>query len=188
MFLSVLTELEKCEKKMRKLFYGEKVKLSHFHEEDFAILEAEQWDSEVVRNLAYDALNVYTAEDWQTACQSERDKSFNFAIRKLDDSFLGYVFLDEIQLKNRAAELGIGIFGQGYGKEALALVLDFAFFDLNLHRVNLTVNANNPAAIKAYEACGFVREGTARAAVFQDGKWLDQYNYGILANEWTARR
>jgi RimJ/RimL family protein N-acetyltransferase len=53
------------------------------------------------------------------------------------------------------------------------LATDFAFRDRNLQRIWLTVFADNPRAIRAYEKAGFEMEGTLRRAYFVDGRWRD---------------
>jgi RimJ/RimL family protein N-acetyltransferase len=63
--------------------------------------------------------------------------------------------------------------GQGYGKEALRLALDFCWNHLNLNRVQLVVFRHNSRAIGAYAAAGFRKEGRLRKAAFIDGEWVD---------------
>lgn len=53
--------------------------------------------------------------------------------------------------------------GQGYGRDAVRLLLDYAFRLRNQHRADLSVNGNNERAIRAYKACGFIEEGRSRA-------------------------
>jgi RimJ/RimL family protein N-acetyltransferase len=79
---------------------------------------------------------------------------------------------------HRSAELGIRVGresdrGRGIGKAAVALALDYAWNHLNLLRVQLRVIADNPRAIGAYKATGFVVEGRHRAASFIGGRWQD---------------
>ena len=70
---------------------------------------------------------------------------FLFAIRLLDsNALIGYVELDGILWTHRVSGVSIAIgeakhWGQGYGYEVMPLVLRFAFDELNLHRVQLTV-------------------------------------------------
>jgi RimJ/RimL family protein N-acetyltransferase len=63
--------------------------------------------------------------------------------------------------------------GKGYGKEALSLVLQYAWRTLNLNRVQLKVFAHNERALHAYLAAGFEQEGRLRRAAFIDGRWQD---------------
>ena len=73
--------------------------------------------------------------------------------------------------------------GRGMGTFAVLSMLRHAFYDLNLHRVELSVLATNEAAIGMYEKCGFSREGTRRQACYKQGKFVDMYEYGILRGE-----
>jgi RimJ/RimL family protein N-acetyltransferase len=63
-----------------------------------------------------------------------------------------------------------------------------AFTRLALHRVALTVFEFNTRAIRAYQKCGFAIEGSARGAIFRDGRFWDEIHMSILADEWEARR
>ena len=85
--------------------------------------------------------------------------------------------------------MGIGpaeLRGQGLGTEALQLLLQFAFEELNLRRVGLTVLAYNERAIKTYQAAGFVEEGVIREAAERDGSRYDLLIYGLLRDEWEG--
>lgn len=78
--------------------------------------------------------------------------------------------------------------GRGLGGETTELMLHYAFNILNLHRVQLIVFAGNPAAIRAYEKAGFVREGVLREAMKHNGEWADFIQMGVLEHEWRARQ
>jgi RimJ/RimL family protein N-acetyltransferase len=77
--------------------------------------------------------------------------------------------------------------GKGYGNEATRLALGFAFNELNLHRVQLTVFDYNSRAIHLYEKLGFQQEGIYREFLQRDGRRFDMYLYGLLRHEWEAR-
>lgn len=76
--------------------------------------------------------------------------------------------------------------GKGYGSEAMRVALAFAFHELNLHRVQLTVFSYNERAIALYEKLGFQRDGTLREFLQRDGRRYDMYLYGLLRREWEA--
>ena len=102
-----------------------------------------------------------------------------FAIRNVfHPPIIGYLALTNIHPVHRSAELGIRIGaaadrGKGYGQAALALALKYAWNNLNLHRVQLTVFAHNTRAIGSYHAAGFEEEGRLTHAAFIDGQWVD---------------
>jgi catechol 2,3-dioxygenase-like lactoylglutathione lyase family enzyme len=66
------------------------------------------------------------------------------------------------------------------------VLVDYGFTELGLHRIQLTVNGDNPAAIAAYRKAGFVEEGRRREAFYRGGRWIDHVQMGILAREQRA--
>ena len=93
-----------------------------------------------------------------------------------------------IDWKNRKAVQGIFIgekeyWGRGYGSDAIRALLGFAFREMNLHRVYLSVYDYNERAIRCYEKCGFRHEGRLRKARFSDGRYHDELMMGILREE-----
>src|SRR4051794_15589693 len=108
------------------------------------------------------SLERLQAEFDQNAAKGGRDGA-SFAI-EVDGTFIGTCGLFNADDPAQTTELGIGIgdkdyWGQGYGREAVALLADYAFRMLNRRKIWLRVWANNERAIRAYRACGFVEEG-----------------------------
>jgi RimJ/RimL family protein N-acetyltransferase len=127
------------------------------------------------------------AEYEQEAAKGGRDGA-SFAI-EADGQFIGQCALFNFNETAHTCELGIAIgdrayWGRGYGREAVALLLDYAFRLRNFHKVWLTVQGNNDRAIRAYAACGFVEEGRLRAHVWSNGRYVDLVQMGILREEW----
>nr|AUN37559.1 GNAT family acetyltransferase [uncultured bacterium] len=125
---------------------------------------------------------------------TERDhEGFALAVRLLySDDMIGYVDISGIQWTHGTGWLTIGIGNpahrnKGFGTEAMHLTLRFAFSELNLHRLQLTVFSYNEGAIHLYEGLGFTREGAYREHLLRDGKRYDMLLYGMLASEWRAR-
>lgn len=91
----------------------------------------------------------------------------------------------------RSAEVGImlgdkTVWNQGYGSEAMSLLLCHGFETLNLNRIYLRVYAGNKRAIRAYEKVGFVHEGRMRQAVYKHGSYSDVLYMSVLREEWDA--
>jgi len=108
-------------------------------------------------------------------------------------TFIGQCGLRNFNETDRTCELGIAIgdreyWGRGYGRDAVLLLLNYAFRVRNLRKVSLRTNGNNERAIRAYRACGFIEEGRLRRHVWSDGAYIDLVHMGVLRDEWDAGR
>ncbi len=178
---------------MNKLLVGSQVRLTACTSADVPTLLRWHQDPEFLRMLdsrpARPASESALA-DWIRESDSSKN-AFLFGVRPVDaGELLGTVELEGIQWTHGVAWLAIGIGiehqGKGIGTETMRLALDFAFRELNLHRVQLTVFGYNTRAIQLYERVGFIREGSYREFLHRDGKRYDMYLYGLLRREWEA--
>ena len=92
---------------------------------------------------------------------------------------------------DRKARFVIGLFhpgllNRGTGTIATRLLLQQAFEQMSLHRVDLRVLAFNERAIAAYRKCGFRPEGVERESAWIDGKWYNDIMMSILEHEYRA--
>lgn len=97
----------------------------------------------------------------------------------------GFFNLDR---RNRCSEFGIMIgdkhsWNQGYGTEAVRMLVQHGFNTLNLNRIYLRVLDNNSRAIRTYEKVGFKHEGRQRQADYKDGRYIDLLVMSILKDE-----
>ncbi len=105
---------------------------------------------------------------------------------------IGTVAFDHIDWRVHMAEFGIMIgekdyWNQGYGTDAVRLLLHHGFNTLNLNRIFLHVFTTNPRAIRAYEKAGFTLEVRERQAEYRNGKYIDLLLMGILKSEFIER-
>ncbi len=102
---------------------------------------------------------------------------YQFAVEDGGGDLVGRCGLIRVDWKNRLGEIGIMIGtpyrGRGYGTEAMELLCRFAFREMNLHKLKVSVFAFNKAAIRCYEKNGFVQEGLLKAEIFRDGAYQD---------------
>lgn len=77
--------------------------------------------------------------------------------------------------------------GNGYAREAVAAVLDFAFGTLRLHRVWADCDPRNVASCRVVERLGFRLEGRLRENYWLKAEWCDSAVYAILEQEWRDR-
>jgi RimJ/RimL family protein N-acetyltransferase len=149
-----------------------------------------QWlnEPELVRLLtSYRPIDPNSFSSWFT--NIGRDGSILFGIRYLpENKLIGTLHFTAINNIHRSSEIAIKIGDlqhrkKGYGRQALSLAVQFAWEDLNLHRLALTVYHDNEPAIKAYQAVGFELEGRLRRAIHVKGTWKDLLIMSILRPE-----
>jgi RimJ/RimL family protein N-acetyltransferase len=175
---------------------GERVRLRGVRDDDLPALA--KWDMDPGRMAT---LSHWVAPPSEAAAKeriakwSANDKGdLGFAIETLDDPpvLVGHIGLWGAHPKDRCATLGIALgreyIGCGYGTDAMRVIVGYAFRELGLHRIQLSVASFNPAGIRAYEKAGFVEEGRHRESVLHDGRWYDQVLMSILDHQWAARR
>jgi RimJ/RimL family protein N-acetyltransferase len=174
------------------MWQGQRVRLTGLTKEDMKSAATWYNDAGFLRLLDAKAARPRSEEDLGKWLEEEQKnpRSFPFAVRLLDsDTLIAVLVLDGILWSHGVAWLSIGIgdrdnWGKGYGREAMTLLLNYAFRELNLHRVQLTVFEYNERAIALYERLGFQREGVYREFMQRDGQRYDMYLYGLLSREW----
>src|SRR4051812_48426471 len=111
--------------------------------------------------------------------RSTRDNVEMRLVRRLeDDAIVGFANLAEIiRGKLQQAFLGYGAVaahtGRGYMTEGLELVLDLAFGELGLHRVEANIQPGNDASRRLAERVRFVQEGFSASYLMIGGAWRD---------------
>ncbi|WP_127532202.1 GNAT family N-acetyltransferase [Paenibacillus kobensis] len=123
---------------------------------------------------------------------SSEQKGFVIADR-LTEQYIGQIDLFELDWKNRSAEFGMVIgnallHGRGIGTEAVRLLQQFVFMELNLNRLQLEVYEYNKKAIRCYTKCGFREEGRLRERHFSQGRYCDVVIMAILREAYVERQ
>ncbi|MGE8203116.1 GNAT family N-acetyltransferase [Heyndrickxia sp. NPDC080065] len=177
------------------IFISEKVKLAALLEEDLEKIPAWYNDTEFAH--LFDALPAAPKtksqlDKWYESF-SDSNSQYLFAIKTVNtNEFIGYIEVSDILWNHRVGWLAIAIGeknqrGNGYGYESLKQALNFAFYELNLHRVQLTVFSYNKPAIALYKKLGFQQEGIYREFIHRNGETHDMLLFGLLKREWESR-
>ena len=181
---------------MKDIFKGNLVRLSAMDSEEVGkVFSIQGRDSELMRLMDTGPTRLHSAKASSKFIEKmiEEDTPANhfFSIRALDDNrLLGDIDIDVINnWGSRDAFVGLGIYerenwGKGYGTDAMRLIVQFGFIELNLRRITLTVFEYNPRAIRSYEKCGFQVEGRMRGRILKDNKRWDLLFMSILRDEW----
>ena len=106
--------------------------------------------------------------------------------QKQDQTLIGQCDLLKYRREHRNAEIGYALarpaWGKGYATEALHALVNFAFNEMALHRLEAIVLPFNASSIRVLEKLGMQREGTKREAYFVDGQFMDLICFGLLAD------
>jgi [ribosomal protein S5]-alanine N-acetyltransferase len=133
----------------------------------------------------YRPQNWYHHDSFWLNSDNDQSRIF-FAIRlPQGPQIVGFVQIYSIHLGDRSARIAIRIgesahYGKGYGREALALAVEYCRRHLNLGRVEITVFKNNAVARRIFTDLGFVEEKIERRALYIDGRWIDVISMALL--------
>ena len=175
-----------------KKMIGEKVYLSPQDSGD-ALLYVEWLNNyDVSKYVDQHVKNINLNSEREYLEKNESDR-YNFAIvDKETDKLIGSIGLSHVKNIHRTAELGIFIgdtnyLSHGYGSDAIKLLLDFAFNQLNLNNIMLKAISNNKRALKAYSKCGFKEFGVWEKSHFYDGQYYDLVYMNITRDDFNNK-
>jgi RimJ/RimL family protein N-acetyltransferase len=183
---------------MNDIFTGKLVRLSAFDPEEMS-KAISRWNrnSEYFRLLNWSARPMQSpkaASKWMEEEVGEMSPaSYFFSIRTLaEDKLIGELGLDVVNWNGCDAFVGLGIgeteyWSKGYGTDVMNILLRFAFSEINLRRISLSVFEYNPRAIRSYEKAGFRHEGRMRQILNKEGKRWDMLYMGIQREEWLEQ-
>ena len=110
--------------------------------------------------------------------------AFGIFLQKTDkligDISLTQIAKGDVQSCNTGFTLDEEHNAKGYTTEALQLVVDFAFKELRLHRIEAGAMPDNLASIRVLEKAGFKKEGIAKENLKINGKWTDHQILAII--------
>lgn len=172
---------------------GEKVRLWAVERED--LLKNYIWQNDP--NVIYLAglrpypKSFFEIENWYNDLLSNPTVK-SFAIKTKEGEYIGNIELSEIDFRIRKAELGIFIgegdfLNKGYGRDAVNVLLKFAFKQMNLNRVSVKIVEYNQKAVEFFQECGFQKEGILKQAFYYDNKYYNIILYGLLKEEYEKK-
>lgn len=152
-------------------------------------------DSGVSENVVGWSLPVSKYEQMQWYERAVHDKkNCRFTVVRLGSELpVGMVTLSNIDWQNRSATHGIKLHpdcpkGAGIATDAVMTLMQYAFEEVNLHRLDGSWLDYNTASKKLYEKCGWKVEGVKKQAVFRKGCYHDLYITGILKEDYLAAK
>ncbi len=170
--------------------------LREFREEDWPALHAVESLPEVALYQAFDARtpeesHAYVLGAIEGAGESPRDTYDMAIVLPETDRVVGRCGFAITDPDQREAVLWYTLHPDAWGKgittEAARAVVDFAFRELNLHRIWAECDPRNPGSWRVLEKIGMRREAHFRENARTDDGWADSFIYAVLAREWEWR-
>lgn len=182
---------------MFKQIPTERLLIRRFRDDDLRAFLAYRNDPEVARYQSWDSISPPRAQafiqEMKRLEPGVPGQWFQFALEhKGRGELIGDCGLQVMVQDARQGQLGITLArewqGQGLATEAVTAVLDYAFINLDLHRVVAVVDAENARSAGLMERVGLRREGHFVKNTWFKGRWADEFLYAVLQAEWLTRR
>jgi RimJ/RimL family protein N-acetyltransferase len=173
--------------RVRSPLEGGLVRLRAVEESDIPLIHDLFSDPEVQRTLSvnWPGPVADTRIWWEGTRRNPSTEAF--VIETLPGELVGVCSLEDTNRAARWAGLGLWVgrpyWDRGYGTDAVRVLCRFAFREMNLQRVGLSVYDINPRGVRAYEKVGFKEEGRRRRGHFADGRYVDVIVMGLLAED-----
>ena len=147
---------------------------------------------ELRRNFReYKELSFSNQESWFHSVVLKSPNNIMFAIVNLEDNkLIGACGLNYIDWVNQNADLSIYIGLNGvyiddkFAPDAMKLLLDYGFNELNLHRIYVEIYDIDLKKQKLLEFLNFNFDGLLRETHWTEGKWCNSLFYSILKHEY----
>lgn len=168
---------------------GDRLYLRPVKKEDMTLFQKWCWDPEIRKLIGeVTPLTELELERYYEKLCNDNSRVWFSIVLKDKDRVIGETGLLRMFHPWRNTDLSIIIgekdcWSKGYGREAILLLLDYAFGFMNFHRVSIGVVGFNKHALDFYEQIGFKREGIQRDGYFYNHKYHDFVMMSILENE-----
>jgi RimJ/RimL family protein N-acetyltransferase len=163
---------------------GKKVILSPASKKDAPFIESLINSDDIRRNLAERFPRNEEAIFDTIESMNKKREIFLIICDKADNKEAGALLLHDFSWHNRRAMFTINVSpdfqGKGFGYESSKLLIDYAFKNLQVHKICLEVYAFNKKAVNMYKKLGFVLEGRFKKHSFKDGKYVDLLFMSLL--------
>ncbi len=133
-------------------------------------------------------VSKYNQDNWINN-YADSDAQIRWMIEVDNGVTIGMIVLSDIDWKNRVGFVHYKINPferdrkKGDTKNALYAVLQYAFDELGLHRIEGSILSYNTFSMKLIKSMGFTKEGTYRKKVYKNGEWHDEEFFALIDEE-----
>lgn len=178
------------------LLKTERLTIRDFIEDDWRDIVETRTQEEVARYELWDTTTWAEREKVVERIREQRALTFDmlgkyveFAV-VLGKKAIGSVGVKRLSDTHKDAEVGwvfdARYWGQGYATEATRALMDWGFYNLELHRITAVCDARNTGSYKLMERLGMRREAHHVKSFFSKGEWTDDLVYAVLKGEWLS--
>lgn len=176
------------------ILHAERLYLRPGKASDFDAIKAYRQDEEscrYIRPAEDDATTLKMVEQLSYPWQLSQGRWNGLVIcQASDNKVIGEVAFNIEDWTHQRAEIGYRLnktaTGQGYCTQACQLLIDFLFKELGIFKVVAKCDPRNIASYKVMEKLGFIREAHFKQHHLLGSQWTDQYDYGLLAEQWLS--
>ncbi|MBI9013206.1 MAG: GNAT family N-acetyltransferase [Clostridiales bacterium] len=167
---------------------SEHIRFRRFKESDWEKLYETQNDSHEVRCFEGGLEPLKTEATYKQYILDNLESAYKYAIEDIDSNYVGTASISGINPSAGTFYITVQVFKEyrkrGYAKEAIKMMLNYAFNELRLNKANSETIDINYGSIKLHESVGFTIEGTRRQNVFTEGKYHDEILFGMTRDEY----
>ncbi|MEA3248584.1 MAG: GNAT family protein [Nanoarchaeota archaeon] len=174
---------------------GERIILREYRKEDVGRIVEIANNKKIAKNLAGIFPYPYTldeAKKWIEIATSPEKINTHFVI-EFEREMIGTISFSVKEAERKGTAvcgywIGEDCWGKGFATEALKLMLDYAFKNYDIRRMEAGVYSWNPPSANVLEKCGFKKEGELRKNICHFDEICNELRYGILKEEWEKKR
>jgi len=176
------------------LFTGRLVRLRPPEARDYEASRPHDFDSELQRlgwQIEGGRSDEQARQWWQEQAVAVPDGDRRrFSIETLAGELVGGMSVIDSEPRHGTFAYGLALFRpywrQGYGSDAVRVLLRFYFGELRYQKVLARVYSYNAGSIAMHRALGFVEEGRLRRTRFTAGAYHDELLFGMTAEEFVT--
>ena len=172
------------------MFESKRLKLSRWTQADIRLYMSWRNDPDIQDKDDPYTMTLLSEEYPSDDIMNLPSKPYSFAIiNKESHHPIGSIGFRYPDFKNQNSEFFLLIgdknqWNKGFATEAMKILLDYGFYELNFHKIWALVLAHNEVALSIYKKLGFKIEGTLRQATWRSGRWVDHIAVGLLDSEY----
>ncbi|MBI0579663.1 GNAT family N-acetyltransferase [Neobacillus cucumis] len=169
---------------------GEKIYFKALRVEDVQEIHHYASDQEVSRFIGWNLMNTLEESRQHIEVMLNRESVgthlYSSIVEKLTQAIIGTAMIFNFDKEANKAEIGYVLhkqyWGKGYGTEIVALMSDFAFESLNLHKLHAMVVHANIGSARILEKNSYELEGRLKDHYFIENKYYDALLFGKITN------